>query len=247
MVLGAEMNIKSIASAVFIATFLSFVSSSSKADTIIFGSSGTDPVQLILNGTTTVTLSYNAYLYGANSGWYSAAGFHSSDNLNYAAGVCCSVNPPVNDKHDYFVFNLSNVSGPITSATLSIFNPNNGFYTNNGASGGLYQTWDVSTPLSTLKAGQTNATSIYTDLGSGTLFGSVLVGPSDDNAFVNITLDSAAIAAINASEGSQFAVGGSLVAINAVPEPSTWAMMILGFAGIGYMAYRRKNGALHVA
>jgi hypothetical protein len=30
----------------------------------------------------------------------------------------------------------------------------------------------------------------------------------------------------------------------AVPEPSTWAMMILGFAGIGSMAYRRKNGAL---
>jgi hypothetical protein len=26
-----------------------------------------------------------------------------------------------------------------------------------------------------------------------------------------------------------------------VPEPSTWAMMILGFAGIGFMAYRRKN------
>ncbi len=28
--------------------------------------------------------------------------------------------------------------------------------------------------------------------------------------------------------------------ISAVPEPSTWAMMILGFAGIGFMAYRRK-------
>jgi hypothetical protein len=27
----------------------------------------------------------------------------------------------------------------------------------------------------------------------------------------------------------------------AVPEPSTWAMMILGFAGIGFMAYRRKS------
>jgi PEP-CTERM motif len=27
----------------------------------------------------------------------------------------------------------------------------------------------------------------------------------------------------------------------AVPEPSTWAMLILGFAGIGFMAYRRKN------
>jgi PEP-CTERM motif len=27
----------------------------------------------------------------------------------------------------------------------------------------------------------------------------------------------------------------------AVPEPSTWAMMILGLAGIGFMAYRRKS------
>jgi hypothetical protein len=27
----------------------------------------------------------------------------------------------------------------------------------------------------------------------------------------------------------------------AVPEPSTWAMMILGFAGVGFMAYRRKQ------
>jgi hypothetical protein len=35
----------------------------------------------------------------------------------------------------------------------------------------------------------------------------------------------------------------------AAPEPSTWAMMILGFAGIGFMTYRRKrNGpALSVA
>lgn len=27
----------------------------------------------------------------------------------------------------------------------------------------------------------------------------------------------------------------------AVPEPSTWAMLILGFAGLGFMAYRRKS------
>jgi len=30
-------------------------------------------------------------------------------------------------------------------------------------------------------------------------------------------------------------------AIGVVPEPSTWAMMILGFFGIGFMAYRRRN------
>jgi hypothetical protein len=35
--------------------------------------------------------------------------------------------------------------------------------------------------------------------------------------------------------------------IAAVPEPSTWAMMILGFMGIGFLAYRRRGeGTLRV-
>jgi hypothetical protein len=33
----------------------------------------------------------------------------------------------------------------------------------------------------------------------------------------------------------------------AVPELSTWAMMIVGFCGLGYMTYRRKSAALRVA
>jgi phospholipase/lecithinase/hemolysin len=32
-----------------------------------------------------------------------------------------------------------------------------------------------------------------------------------------------------------------LTATGAVPETSTWAMMILGFAGVGFIAYRRKS------
>jgi PEP-CTERM motif len=35
--------------------------------------------------------------------------------------------------------------------------------------------------------------------------------------------------------------------LSAVPEPSTWAMMLLGFAGIGFMAYRRKSKIALVA
>jgi hypothetical protein len=35
-------------------------------------------------------------------------------------------------------------------------------------------------------------------------------------------------------------VAGS-TAVSAVPEPSTWAMMILGFCGLGFMAYRGKQ------
>lgn len=32
--------------------------------------------------------------------------------------------------------------------------------------------------------------------------------------------------------------------VAAVPEPSTWAMMLLGFAGIAFVAYRRKTVAV---
>lgn len=36
---------------------------------------------------------------------------------------------------------------------------------------------------------------------------------------------------------------GSL-SISTVPEPSTWAMMGLGFLGLGFLAYRRRNNRL---
>ena len=32
-----------------------------------------------------------------------------------------------------------------------------------------------------------------------------------------------------------------LTAVGGVPELSTWAMMLLGFLGVGFLAYRRKN------
>lgn len=36
---------------------------------------------------------------------------------------------------------------------------------------------------------------------------------------------------------------GGVEAIAAIPEPSTWAMLIVGFAGVGFMAYRRRDYA----
>jgi hypothetical protein len=61
----------------------------------------------------------------------------------------------------------------------------------------------------------------------------------------------AAIDAVAAYPGSGFSFTGvyALGAFNgegtfnisAVPEPSTWAMMILGFAGIGFLAHRRAR------
>jgi hypothetical protein len=45
--------------------------------------------------------------------------------------------------------------------------------------------------------------------------------------------------------GAEVVTGGEHttgdLSISAVPEPSTWAMMILGFIGVGFMAYRRED------
>ena len=38
-----------------------------------------------------------------------------------------------------------------------------------------------------------------------------------------------------------------LATVSSIPEPSTWAMMILGFAGIGAMTYRRRKSAMLAA
>ena len=41
--------------------------------------------------------------------------------------------------------------------------------------------------------------------------------------------------------GASFDVHPNPVGVGDVPEPSTWAMMILGFLGVGFTAYRRKS------
>jgi len=44
------------------------------------------------------------------------------------------------------------------------------------------------------------------------------------------------------ADGNSSNIGLDTVSVaTAVPEPSTWAMMILGFMWVGFMAYRRKN------
>ena len=49
-----------------------------------------------------------------------------------------------------------------------------------------------------------------------------------------------------ASSGNSFEFDNISYGVGAVPEPSTWAMMLLGFAGIGF-AYRRRRNRLAIA
>jgi hypothetical protein len=45
---------------------------------------------------------------------------------------------------------------------------------------------------------------------------------------------------LNLASNPSVPVSGLIIA-SPVPEPSTWAMMILGFAGVGFLAYRRRS------
>lgn len=46
---------------------------------------------------------------------------------------------------------------------------------------------------------------------------------------------------------NQYVIEFSPGITNAVPEPSTWVMMILGFAGLGFVGYRSRSGAMNAA
>ncbi|MCP3442082.1 hypothetical protein [Bradyrhizobium sp. CCGUVB14] len=49
------------------------------------------------------------------------------------------------------------------------------------------------------------------------------------------------LATTSNSTGATLASVNIQVNVGAVPETSTWAMMILGFCGVGFIAYRRRN------
>ena len=89
------------------------------------------------------------------------------------------------------------------------------------------------------------------DINAATTFLSILV----DNPNQNQTGVADAYNALNnGSADAGFPTAGfwtaSFPAVTpAVPEPSTWAMMILGFLGLGFIGYRRtrKSGSAFAA
>ncbi len=51
--------------------------------------------------------------------------------------------------------------------------------------------------------------------------------------FAEVTCNTGGVAANHVTIGHETVPG--------VPEPSTWTMMFLGFCGLGWFAYRRRN------
>jgi hypothetical protein len=72
---------------------------------------------------------------------------------------------------------------------------------------------------------------------------SFLTGFYLENGVIHYTYSNIYETALYNSTGSGSAslLVSDSVLTTGVPEPTTWAMMILGFAGVGFMAYRRKS------
>jgi hypothetical protein len=62
-----------------------------------------------------------------------------------------------------------------------------------------------------------------------------------DGSFSNLTFGSNLLFAHDIDNAGDVVGSFFLNSAPAVPEPSTWAMLLIGFAGIGFAAYRRKN------
>jgi PEP-CTERM motif len=96
--------------------------------------------------------------------------------------------------------------------------------------------------------GQLNETGVVnilvTDIAGNMFSGhSAILGANSDFASFGVwSTDGDAIKSVIVSTSDGFKQVDQIeFSVAAVPEPSTWAMMILGFMGVGFMAYRRRG------
>ena len=152
---------------------------------------------------------------------------------------------------------LVNTGGPHTPFAFNLdadFTAT-GFSTQTAKNGANTAVWSDQKPAADTPYG-TFTNGIASTMDQGGLPGH---GESDNNTFeLQFTLAGATItdftknglgyffaADVSNPRGGTGAVASALSTeinlLTAVPEPSTWAMMLLGFAGVGFMAYRRKG------
>jgi PEP-CTERM motif len=133
---------------------------------------------------------------------------------------------------DTFVFNPVGLGGPVLSAVSlaagfvvgTNTNPQDGF-------------GDFTAAIQFTLQHPTTGFLEFTMTDAGTLSVANFALSSGGSPSVFLSAD------ISSTNGNTGPVGSgpSITVFSAVPEPSTWAMMILGFVGVGFMAYRRKS------
>jgi len=146
------------------------------------------------------------------------------------------------ENNDYFAFNTSSITTPVTSVTLTI--PTFGEHFGGNLN---YDVSNASSLFNTLSANQNvdiiSAPDIYAGLQSGTILGSTTVSPYGYplNA-VTVTLDASTFNSIVRSDGGNFVAGGSLD-VSPVPLPGTFPLFGSAIVGMVVLARRRAKKA----
>ena len=199
------------------------------ADLYVYGFSGFNSS----NGLNITTSSGDFFVPISDSGWWTNSFGHDASNKNYIAG---HFDGGKGEYNNYFTFDLSGISGTITTASLNLYT-----YQVVGSSVD-YQLFDVTSPLSEVHATGTNA-AVYDDLMTGVSYGSFIYNSSDNNLFRSILLNTDGISALNSAIGGEFGIGGTIVGgiPTPIPEPETYAMWLAGLGLLGFFGYRRKT------
>lgn len=199
-----------------------------RADTYAFGSTGSpnDYATLALQeGSESVSLSTNGF-----QGWVGNDSFNSAGpdgNTNYLVGVYNGASD-----HNFFAFDIAGVKSTVTSAKLTLYTG-----TISGELG--YSLYGATQAINQLSDGVSPSSALYNELGQGVKYGSFVIDSGNSLHTLMFALNAAAVSDINAAilgRKSAIAISG---AAHPVPEPSTWIMMLVGFAGLGLAAYQR--------
>ena len=144
-------------------------------------------------GPATVTLS------SSHRGWFDQQGFHDGTNTGYTVGDVSGL--PSGRLRNFFVFDLSGVSGTVVSASFSAVNP--------GGEGpaDTFTLRDVTTPVASFTGTANGAAAVYDDLGTGTVYGSASLAGATTSPVV-VALNGAGISALQAAAGGSVVLGG---------------------------------------
>jgi hypothetical protein len=161
----------------------------------------------------------------------------NSPSLTDVTGVLSLNSPPLTFPG---TFSGSSLNGLINSFAVTFTNPSDGPFSCTGnacLSGGFTGlTFNSAGVLTAIGADFNNGT------GNGNVANILLIGHSDGDNISGTGLNFS----LNPPGQNNTVLGVTITA--AVPEASTWAMMILGFFGVGFMAYRRKpQGSFRIA
>jgi hypothetical protein len=146
------------------------------------------------------------------SGAYNDQGTHYADN--YAVGWYASSNPGNLEGRDYFVFDLSSVTGTIVSAFLRLSTAPPGYirYGGNDPSETFTLFAVAATPITTLVNGSGNGVSAFNDLGAGTSYGSRVVTPNP-GATIDVSLNGSGVSYLQANANGLVVLGGAITTL----------------------------------